>query len=201
VLEAACRQLQQWGQDGVGDGLDLAVNVSVRQLREPGFAAATAEVLEQTGLDPGRLVLEITESMLMENIDTLLDVLHDLRDLGLRLAIDDFGTGYSSLAYLVKLPVQVLKIDRSFIIRLEDDPNNVTLVRSILALAHDLRLQTVAEGIERADLAEELHRMGCDKGQGYHFSRPLAAADLEARLRAGAESGDQRLPAPGVRLG
>ncbi len=184
VLQAACQQLRQWQQAGLGNGLDLAVNVSVRQLKEPGFVATVAEVLDQTGLEAGRLVLEITESLLMENIDAVLDVLHELRGLGVRLAIDDFGTGYSSLAYLVKLPVQVLKIDRSFITRLDHDPNNATLVRSILKLARDLRLQTVAEGIEQAHLAEELHRLGCDKGQGYYFSRPLRAADLEAMLRS-----------------
>jgi diguanylate cyclase (GGDEF)-like protein/PAS domain S-box-containing protein len=188
VLQAACRQLHQWEQAGLGGGLDLAVNVSVRQLKEPGFVATAAEVLDQTGLEPGRLILEITESLLMENIDGLLDVLHDLRGLGVRLAIDDFGTGYSSLAYLVKLPVQLLKIDRSFITRLDDDANNTTLVCSILKLAHDLQLQTVAEGIEQKHLAEQLHRLGCDKGQGYYFSRPLPAADLEETLRSTAQT-------------
>jgi diguanylate cyclase (GGDEF)-like protein/PAS domain S-box-containing protein len=196
VLQAACRQLRQWQQAGIADGLDLAVNVSVRQLKEPGFVATVAEVLEQTGLDPGRTVLEITESLLMESIDTIIDVLHELRGLGVRLAIDDFGTGYSSLAYLVKLPVQLLKIDRSFITRLDDDANNATLVRSILELARDLRLQTVAEGIEQAHLAEELHRLGCDKGQGFYFSRPLTAADLEAVLRSTVADTTHNLPAP-----
>ena len=114
----------------------------------------------------------------------------------MRLAIYDFGTGYSSLAYLVKLPVQVLKIDRSFITGLHDDPNNLTLVRSILKLARDLQLQTVAEGIEQAHLAEELHQLGCDKGQGYWFSRPLPAADLQALLRSTAAANPQNLPAP-----
>jgi diguanylate cyclase (GGDEF)-like protein/PAS domain S-box-containing protein len=182
VLQAACRQAQDWRQAGLGGGFDLNVNVSVRQLKEPRFVESVAEVLHQTGMEPGRLVLEITESMLMENIDAILGALHELRDQGVRLAIDDFGTGYSSLAYLVKLPVQVLKIDRSFVTRLEDDPNSALLVRSILKLARDLRLETVAEGIEQAQQAEELHRLGCDKGQGYYFSRPLTAADLEAML-------------------
>ena len=158
--------------------------MSVRQLKEPAFVATVAEVLQQTGVEPDRLILELTESLLMENLDAVLEVLHQLRALGVRLAIDDFGTGYSSLAYLVKLPVQVLKIDRSFITGLDDDANNLTLVRSILRLARDLRLQTVAEGIEQAHLAEELHRLGCDKGQGYWFSRPLPAADLQELLRS-----------------
>jgi diguanylate cyclase (GGDEF)-like protein len=199
VLQAACRQAHQWDQDGLGGGLDLAVNVSVRQLKEPGFVAAVAEDLDQTGVEPGRLILEITESLLMENLDAILDVLHQLRGLGVRLAIDDIGTGYSSLAYLVKLPVQVLKIDRSFITHLHDDLNNLTLVRSILKLARDLELQTVAEGIEKAHLAEELHRLGCDKGQGYWFSRPLAAADLEQLLRATVADTSHTLPAPDPR--
>jgi EAL domain-containing protein (putative c-di-GMP-specific phosphodiesterase class I) len=111
----------------------------------------------------------------MENLDAVLEVLHQLRGLGVRLAIDDFGTGYSPLAYLVKLPVQVLKIDRSFITSLHEDPDNRTLVRSILKLAADLRLQTVAEGIEAVEQAEELRRLGCDTGQGYWFSRPLTS--------------------------
>jgi len=196
VLEAACQQVHQWERAGLADRLDLNVNVSVRQLKEPAFVAAVAEVLDQTGLEPGRLVLELTESLLMENIDAVLDVLHQLRALGVRLAIDDFGTGYSSLAYLVKLPVQVLKIDRSFITRLDDDPNNLTLVRSILRLARDLQLQTVAEGIEQAHLAEELHRLGCQKGQGYWFSRPLPAADLEQLLRSTAADTTHNLAAP-----
>jgi EAL domain-containing protein (putative c-di-GMP-specific phosphodiesterase class I) len=196
VLEAACRQVHQWEQAGLGGGLDLNVNASVRQLKEPAFVATVAEVLQQTGLQPGRLILEITESLLMENLDALLEVLHQLRGLGVRLAIDDFGTGYSSLAYLVKLPVQVLKIDRSFITGLHDDPNNLTLVRSILALARDLQLQTVAEGIEQAHLAEELHQLGCQKGQGYWFSRPLPAADLEQLLRATEADNTHNLSAP-----
>jgi len=196
VLQAACRQAHQWEQAGLADGLDLNVNVSVRQLKEPAFVATVAEVLQQTGLEPGRLILEITESLLMENLDAILDVLHQLRALGVRLAIDDFGTGYSSLAYLVKLPVQVLKIDRSFITSLHEDPNNLTLVRSILKLAADLQLQTVAEGIEQAQLAEELHQLGCDKGQGYWFSRPLPAADLEQLLRATEADNTHNLSAP-----
>jgi len=196
VLQAACQQLHQWEQAGLADRLDLNVNVSVRQLKEPAFVATVAEVVQQTGVEPGRLVLELTESLLMENLDAILEVLHQLRGLGVRLAIDDFGTGYSSLAYLVKLPVQVLKIDRSFITRLHEDPNNLTLVRSILKLAADLRLQTVAEGIEAVEQAEELRRLGCDKGQGYWFSRPLPAADLQHLLRTTPAASTRNLSAP-----
>jgi len=184
VLETATRQMCQWERDGLAGGMDLSVNVSVRQLREPGFAASVTEILERTGLEPGRLVLEITESLLMENIDAVLDVLEELRRRGVRLAIDDFGTGYSSLAYLVSLPVQVLKIDRSFVVRLDEDPNSATLVRSIIKLARDLELQTVAEGVEEARQLENLRRLGCDKVQGFYFSRPLAASDLEKLLRS-----------------
>jgi diguanylate cyclase (GGDEF)-like protein len=169
VLQAACRQVHRWDQDGLGRGLSVAVNISVRQLKDAGFVASVAEILRETSLEPGRLVLEITESLLMENIDAILGVLQELRELGVRLAIDDFGTGYSSLAYLVRLPVQLLKIDRSFIAHLDTDPNNATLVRSILTLAHDLGLEAVAEGIEQAHLVEELRRLGCDKGQGFYF--------------------------------
>jgi len=196
VLQAACRQLHQWQQAGLADGLEVNVNVSVRQLKEPAFVATVAEVLQQTGVEPDRLILELTESLLMENLDAVLEVLHQLRALGVRLAIDDFGTGYSSLAYLVKLPVQVLKIDRSFITRLHEDANNFTLVRSILRLAADLRLQTVAEGIEAVEQAEELRRLGCHKGQGYWFSRPLPAADLQQLLGTTPAASTPHLPAP-----
>ncbi len=192
VLETASRQMCRWERDGLAAGMDLAVNVSVRQLREPGFAASVTEILERTGLDPGRLVLEITESLLMESIDAVLDVLEELRRRGVRLAIDDFGTGYSSLAYLVRLPVQVLKIDRSFVVRLDEDHNSATLVRSIIMLARDLDLQTVAEGVEEARQLENLRRLGCEKVQGFYFSRPLAAGDLEKLLRS-------KVPAEGVR--
>jgi len=185
VLETACRQMRRWERDGLGGGLDLAVNVSVRQLREPGFAAWVTEVLEETGLEPDRLVLEITESLLMENIDAVLGVLEELRRRGVRLAIDDFGTGYSSLAYLVRLPVQVLKVDRSFVVRLDDDANSATLVRSIIKLARDLELETVAEGVEEARQVDNLRRLGCQKGQGFYFSRPLPPGDLEELLRSG----------------
>jgi diguanylate cyclase (GGDEF)-like protein/PAS domain S-box-containing protein len=184
VLETACRQARRWERDGLGGGLDLAVNVSVRQLREPGFAASVTEILEGTGLDPGRLVLEITESLLMENVDAILGVLEELRRRGVRLAIDDFGTGYSSLAYLVRLPVQVLKVDRSFVARLDDDANGATLVRSIIKLARDLELETVAEGLEQARQVDNLRGLGCQKGQGFYFSRPLPPVDLEELLRS-----------------
>ena len=184
VLETACRQVCRWELDGLGGGMDLAVNVSVRQLKEPGFAASVGEVLERTGLAPGRLVLEITESLLMENVDAVIGVLEELRRRGVRLAIDDFGTGYSSLAYLVSLPVQVLKVDRSFVVRMDDDANSATLVRSIIKLASDLELQTVAEGVEEARQVDDLRRLGCQKAQGFYFSRPLPPGDLEALLRA-----------------
>ena len=128
----------------------------------------------------------------MESIDAVLDVLEELRRRGVRLAIDDFGTGYSSLAYLVRLPVQVLKIDRSFVVRLDEDHNSATLVRSIIMLARDLDLQTVAEGVEEARQLENLRRLGCEKVQGFYFSRPLAAGDLEKLLRS-------KVPAEGVR--
>jgi diguanylate cyclase (GGDEF)-like protein/PAS domain S-box-containing protein len=184
VLETACSQARRWELDGLGAGLDLNVNVSVRQLREPGFAASVSEILERTGLAPARLVLEITESLLMENVDAVLGVLEELRQRGLRLAIDDFGTGYSSLAYLVRLPVKVLKVDRSFVVRLDDDANSATLVRSIIKLARDLELQTVAEGVEEARQVDNLRQLGCDKAQGFYFSRPLPPAELVGLLRA-----------------
>ena len=184
ILETACTQMRELDATGTG-GLDLSVNVSVRQLVEPGFVTEVADILDRTGFPAHRLVLELTESMLIENTDTVLDVLHQLRDLGLRLAIDDFGTGFSSLAYLAKLPVAELKIDRSFVAAMAEDSANDRMVRSIVKLAHDFHLHIVAEGIEDAEAMAHLRTLGCEQGQGYYFAKPMPAAALAAYLRQG----------------
>jgi diguanylate cyclase (GGDEF)-like protein/PAS domain S-box-containing protein len=183
VLRTACRQLVRW--DAVsGRRIDLSVNASPIQLEDPAFVDTVAAILAETNLDPDRLILEITESALAQNIESVVAGLTRLRTLGVRLAIDDFGTGYSSLSYLAKMPVQVLKIDRSFIVEMEISGAANSLVTSILELANRRNLICVAEGIELTRVADELTSMGCPKGQGYWFSRPVPAPELLALLEA-----------------
>jgi EAL domain-containing protein (putative c-di-GMP-specific phosphodiesterase class I) len=141
-----------------------------------------ARALAESGLPPSSLVLEMTESVLLDDSETVLDILRQLKALGARLAIDDFGTGYSSLSYLHRFPVDILKIDRSFVERLSHASDNAELARTIVRLGQSLQLQTVAEGIEDSTQFLALRRMGCDIGQGYYFGRPMPAQDMERLL-------------------
>ncbi|MGA2211277.1 MAG: EAL domain-containing protein [Acidimicrobiales bacterium] len=184
VLREACRQAARWTSAGAcGAPLHMSVNVSALQLA-PGarFVAFVAETLRTSGLDPASLVLEITESALMSNADSALQVLTELKTLGVRLAIDDFGTGYSSLAHLKRFPVDVLKVDRSFISGLGRHPEDSAIVASILGLTHALGIVAVAEGVETPDQLGALQRLGCEFGQGFLWSRPVPAAELEPTL-------------------
>jgi EAL domain-containing protein (putative c-di-GMP-specific phosphodiesterase class I) len=140
------------------------------------------EALEESGLPPDSLVLEMTESVLMDDSETVLDILRRLKALGIRLAIDDFGTGYSSLSYLHRFPVDILKIDRSFVERLSHASDNAELARTIVRLGQSLQLVTVAEGVEDSAQFLALRRMGCDVGQGYYFGRPMETGDMERLL-------------------
>ena len=161
----------------------MSVNVSGRQVAEPGFVAeVAARPLRRPGCDPTRLVLEFTESVLMQDTDATMATLHGLKALGVRLAIDDFGTGYSSLSYLRQFPIDILKIDRSFVASMADGPDETALVHSILQLSETLHLETVAEGIEDAGQLAELQTLGADLGQGFLFARPLASAEISALL-------------------
>ena len=173
----------------------VSVNLSARQLERPGYYREIEAVLKETGLDPNTLVLEITESMLMDDAHAALDALWDIKRLGVRLAIDDFGTGYSSLSYLRHIPVDLLKIDRSFISRLsknnsenssEEGSGDEKLVSGIVDLAHSLGIEVIAEGVESAGQLECLRGMGCDLVQGYHLSKPLAAEEASTFLKNGA---------------
>jgi predicted signal transduction protein with EAL and GGDEF domain len=189
VLREACAQTVRWQQAG-GTDLRISVNVSPRQLLEADYADQVRAALEDTGLAPQRLTLEMTESVLIDDRPETLDALTALHNLGIRLAIDDFGTGYSSLSYLHRFPVDVLKIDRSFVERLGggEDGGDGTLVSTILHLGHSLQLETVAEGIERPQEMLILRRQGCTTGQGFHFSPPVAADVIGAMLREQATS-------------
>jgi EAL domain-containing protein (putative c-di-GMP-specific phosphodiesterase class I) len=186
VLREACRDAAAWHHRY---GIGVTVNVSPRQLAEPHFATKVRAALHDSGLPAGALILEITEGMLIgagPHARQSIAHLADLRRDGVRVAVDDFGTGYSSLAYLRDLPIDILKIDRSFMPAGDDTGEQVALVRTIVGLAHDLRLATVAEGVETLEQAAVLQTLGCDKGQGWHYGRP-APADRTAALFAADE--------------
>ncbi|RZT10371.1 diguanylate cyclase (GGDEF) domain-containing protein [Duganella sp. CF402] len=178
VLRTACAQLKQFIRNGLPE-MRVAVNLSVRQLLQKDFAASVEAVLADTGLPPHLLELEITESTLMENAHDTLAALHRLRELGVRLSIDDFGTGYSSLSYLKRFPVDIIKIDRSFVQDLPQDPDDAAIVSAIIALAHSLRLHVVAEGVETDAQLDFLARRSCDMMQGYHLSPAIPADQFE----------------------
>ena len=180
ALRRASLDHRDWAEHGL-KAPRIAVNVSPIQLRQPDFVEVLKQAISEGAAPPG-IDLEITESLAMEDIQANIGKLTSVRGLGVNIAIDDFGTGYSSLGYLAKLPVQSLKIDRSFIIAMVDDPDTMTLVSTIVSLAHSLRLKVVAEGVDSEDQAEALRRLRCDEMQGYLFSKPLPRDELTALL-------------------
>ncbi len=186
ILETACRQMRAWLDAGARRDSYVSVNVSPVQLARDGFAATVRATLERTRLPPSSLVIEITESALVD-FESALAVLREIRELGVRIAVDDFGTGYSAMSYLARFPIDILKIDRSFVAAMGRDSQSVSLVRTIIALAQSLRLETVAEGIEEVAQLTELERLGCRFGQGFMFSRPLSAEDASAFMLPGAD--------------
>jgi EAL domain-containing protein (putative c-di-GMP-specific phosphodiesterase class I) len=180
ALRRAALDHQQWLRQNLV-APRIAVNVSAIQLRHRDFVAVVKEALRE-GVDPPAVDIEITESVIMGDLAATVDKLRAVRDMGLDIAIDDFGTGYSSLGYLSKLPVHSLKIDRSFIIAMGDDPDTMTLVSTIISLAHSLRLKVCAEGVETEEQAKFLRLLRCDEMQGYLISRPVPEGDLRALL-------------------
>ena len=181
VLRTACRQLRDWQREGRKQ-LRIAVNVSARQLAEPDFVQGVAEVLADTGLAPHCLELELTESAVMNDVAHAMAVMHALKKLGVKLAIDDFGTGYSSLAHLKRFEIDVLKIDQTFVRDLTVDPDDAAIVTTIIALAGNLGLEVISEGVETQEQLDFLRRHGCRQMQGYLFGRPLPAAGFLALL-------------------
>jgi len=184
VLDAACRQAAALNADlaAEGDRTFVSVNLSARQFTEGDLIDDIRRTLARTGLDPEALELEITESVLMDHSEAGIRTLSEIRDLGVRLVLDDFGTGYSSLAYLKHLPLDTIKIDRTFVAGIED-PADRSIVEAVVALAHGLGIGVVAEGIETKAQADKLRELGCDLGQGYLFSRPVPADGTLALLR------------------
>jgi EAL domain-containing protein (putative c-di-GMP-specific phosphodiesterase class I) len=185
MLRRACEQVMEWNADRPDEKrLHLAFNLSIRQLDDPILVDDVLVTLQLTGLRPAELTLEITESLLMSNLELSLTQLTRLKALGVRIAVDDFGTGYSSLGYLQSLPVDTVKIDRSFIAALSEPGADPALVRAVVDLATNLGLDTVAEGIEGLHQLDLLRALSCRHGQGYHFARPLAPDALRAMLGA-----------------
>jgi diguanylate cyclase (GGDEF)-like protein len=182
VLRQACRDARRWDEIPGGEALSVSVNLSGRQLQTSELPSVVPHALLEAGLAPGRLTLEMTESVLIDRSDEMLALLHELRRIGVRLAIDDFGTGYSSLSYLHRFPVDIVKVDRSFVESLTGEADEISLAESIIRIGQGLRVTTVAEGIEDTTQLEALQRLGCDHGQGYYFARPMSAADFEAYI-------------------
>lgn len=183
VLQEACRRNKAWQAAGMGS-LYVAVNLSARQFQDPRFPAMIRAVLDEARLDPRLLELELTETLLMQNIDDAARTLQGLSGLGVRLAIDDFGTGHSSLNYLKRFPVHKLKIDQSFVKGLDSEPEDAAIVRAIISLGHGLGLRVIAEGVETTGQLEYLRAQRCDEVQGFLLARPMPAADFEAFLAA-----------------
>jgi EAL domain-containing protein (putative c-di-GMP-specific phosphodiesterase class I) len=184
MLQHACREFVALTQDVVGgDRLGLSVNLSARQLRDPTLFDTVCASAANAGLELERLTLEITESSIMEDTESAVRVLTQLRGIGVRIAIDDFGTGYSSLSLLNEIPVDTLKIDRAFVINVANRPEPARLIRAILTLASDFGLHTVAEGVEELDQHLLLQELGCEASQGFYFARPQPAGQLLELLK------------------
>jgi EAL domain-containing protein (putative c-di-GMP-specific phosphodiesterase class I) len=176
VLSEACRQMARWhDQHRLETPLHVSVNLSAKQFGDEDLSEQVEDILTKSGLDARQLKLEITESAVLENRDAATQTLTRLKGKGVKISLDDFGTGYSSFSYLYQLPYDTLKIDRTFVARIGDDGENTDVIHAIVVLAHNLRMDVVAEGVETAAQASQLKTMWCEYAQGYYFARPLEA--------------------------
>ena len=182
VLETACVQLERWSKRVETSGITMAVNVSALQFHQTGFVSAVLSALEKTGADPHRLKLELTESLLINNLEDVVGKMQSLKDKGIKLSLDDFGTGYSSLLHLKRLPLDELKIDKGFINEILTHPKDAAIAKMVISLASSMGLKVIAEGVETEAQRDYLARHDCHKYQGYLFSRPLPIAQLDALL-------------------
>ena len=182
VLHEACRQLAQWREEGLGD-LVVAVNLSGVEFKRGNLVESVTHTLARTGLPATCLELELTESMLMHDVENVISTLQRLKALGVRLSIDDFGTGYSCLSYLTRFDVDTLKIDQSFVRQLHLGDQHAAIIRAVIQMAHSLDLATIAEGVEDAEVVAFLRAHACDQAQGYFFSKPLPAEDFARFVR------------------
>jgi predicted signal transduction protein with EAL and GGDEF domain len=182
VLEEACRQLAVWAHSPATAHLHIAVNVSARQFHQAGFAESVHGLIQRHGIHPSRLKLELTESLLLDNVNESIATMQALRTLGIAFSMDDFGTGYSSLTYVKRLPIDQLKIDQSFVRDLTTDRDDEAIVRAIIAMAHSLKLEVIAEGVETEAQRSFLEHNGCHAFQGYLFGRPMPIEQLDSWL-------------------
>jgi EAL domain-containing protein (putative c-di-GMP-specific phosphodiesterase class I) len=199
VLPTAAQQVSRWQASPGSEHLGLAVNVSARQLLHPGFVHLVEEVIADTGIVASSLCLELTETVLLDDVEQSRDRLAELRDLGIRIAMDDFGTGYSSLTYLHRLPLDVVKLDRSFVAGVGSDAGDTAIVSAVVELARTMGIDAVAEGIETDLQLGHLRGLGCRHGQGFLLARPMAAEDLEGWLRRHAAGGVDGLDGSALR--
>lgn len=183
VLETACAQIRAWEANPLACELQLAVNVSARQFHQPDFVEQMRAVLKKTGANPARLKLELTESVVLGNIDNAVAKMHELKGIGVRFSMDDFGTGYSSLSYLTQLPLDQLKIDLSFVRNIGIKPTDAVIVQTIISMGNSLGMEVIAEGVENAEQRDFLERNGCHAYQGYLFSKPVPIEEFEALIR------------------
>jgi len=177
VMRTACAQNKQW-QDAGLPPVVIAVNLSVIQFRQPGLAQTVRNILQETGLAPQYLELEITENIAMHAEEGSIAILEELRDIGIQIAIDDFGTGYSSLSYLKRFPIDKLKIDQSFVRDLQNGPSDIGIVLAIIGMGHSLKLKVIAEGVETQEQSDILKLNGCDEVQGYFYGKPMDTVRL-----------------------
>jgi EAL domain-containing protein (putative c-di-GMP-specific phosphodiesterase class I) len=180
VLRDACRQMERWQKIFPSDPpLFVSVNLSSKQFIQSDLIQRVTQIIQETKINPEGLKLEITESAVMDNVETATEMLKKLRALGIKLSIDDFGTGYSSLSYLHRFPIDTLKVDRSFVVNMSEDGENVEIVRTIVSLAQNLGMNVIAEGVETKEQLAALRKLGCENGQGYFFSKPVNAKTAE----------------------
>ena len=195
VLEQACADRHRWQNHQQGDDLAMSVNVSAHQLMSPNYVSTVAAALSGTDTDPKLVTLEVTESVFVQDSERALVVLSDLKHLGVKLALDDFGTGYSSLDYLKRFPIDIVKIDQTFVADLERDQASHAIVLAVIELAHMLGMTVVAEGVETAEQHKRLASLGCDSCQGYYFARPMSADDLDTLIQRSVAGETVHLPA------
>ena len=198
VLGRACADHRRWQLRRPTKDLGIAVNISTQQLMAASFPDTVAAVLQAENTDPNLLTLEVTESVFVRDSKRALIVLNDLKDLGVMIALDDFGTGYSSLSYLNQFPVDIVKIDRTFVANLGHDSTSEIIVTAVVQLAHALHMSVIAEGIETIEQHRKVTALGCDSSQGFFFAQPMAATKVDALLSAGADGGTPRLPSSGA---
>ena len=183
-MRTACTEIKMWQTLGLKDAR-VAVNISARQFKHPEFIETVGSILRETGIEPCSVELELTESMIMEKAERSIEWLRRLKDMGLKITIDDFGTGYSCLEYLKRMPIDMLKIDAAFVKDITTDADDASIAIAIIRVAHSMKLEVVAEGVETAEQFKFLKGLLCDKAQGYLFSRPLPADECMGLLRKG----------------